>query len=314
MRYLVTGGAGFIGAHLTAHLVSQGHYVTVFDKVRPKHPAPNVTSVTGSVCNYELLNEHLARHDAVFHLAAVVGFANVMRDPIRTVETGMRGTQTVLQLAHQQHKRVLFTSTSAIYGRTADEQRPVVETDPCLLGPSSVRSWSYAYAKAAEECLALAYHQMHELPVVIVRLFNTVGPWQSASAGFVLPRFVQAALKDEPIEVHDDGQQSRTFAHVQDVVEGLAALMECPEARGEIVNVGGTATTTMCDLAQTVVRVLDSKSEVRLVPDPYEQGHYENVRHRIPNLAKAHRLVGYNPTRTLEDMICDVAATTTVAV
>jgi len=303
MRYLITGGAGFIGSHLATHLETEGHHVTTLDLIRPKRGGH---SVAGSVANYELLAPLIDTHDAVFHLAAVVGFARVMQDPIRTVETGLRGTQNVLTLAAKYGKPVLFTSTSAIYGRTADERRPVAETDPCLLGPSSVRSWSYAYAKAAEECLALAYHQMQQLPIVIVRLFNTVGPGQSAKAGFVLPRFVEAAQRGEPLEVHDDGGQTRTFAHVQDIVEGLAALMEYSQARGEVVNLGGTATTTMWDLAQRVVQVTGSASEVRLIPDAYGDG-YDNVRHRIPNLAKAHRLIGYTPKRGLDEMIADVA-------
>lgn len=307
MRYLVTGGAGFIAGHLAEHLLAQGHTVTSYDVRHPTLHLHGLTSVTGNVCNAELVDEVVSRHDAVFHLAAVVGFAKVMRDPIRTIETGMRGTQNVVHACARHGKRLVFTSTSAIYGRTVENQAPVAEDGPARLGSPAVRSWCYAYAKAAEECLALAYHQEKKLPVVVVRLFNTVGPRQSPDSGFVLPRFVRAALRGEPLHVHAPGTQGRTFAHVADVVEGLAQLMACADATGEIVNLGGTETVGIYELAQRIVAHTESASPVELVPDPYGVG-YENVLHRAPDLRKAERLVGYRPSRTLEDMIADVVA------
>ena len=301
MRYLITGAAGFIGSHLTTHLESQGHTVIGYD-IRRGH-----MTQTGSVLNADLLDSWVSRVDAVFHLASVVGFATVMKDPIRTIETSILGTTNVLRACLHHGKSLLMTSTSAVYGRTTDDQRPVQETDPIRLGPPSVRSWCYAYAKAADECLALAYHQERGVPVAIVRLFNVVGPRQNGAAGFVLPRFIEAAKRNQPLYVHAPGTQTRTLGHVQDIVGGLAQLMDCPEAQGEIVNLGGTETIGMYTLAERVRNYLDSSSAIEIVPDPYGKG-YENVAHRKPDLRKAERLIGYRPQRDLDTMIADVAA------
>lgn len=306
MKYLVVGAGGFIGTHLSRHLVTRGDAVTMFD-IRPLPTITGAASVRGDVRDTSLIEPLIRSHDATFHLAAVVGFANVMREPTRTITTGLHGTATILDVSDHYGKRVLFTSTSAIYGKTVEDQRPVQETDPCKLGGTNIRSWCYAYSKAAEECLAMAYHQERHLPVIVTRLFNTVGPGQSAKAGFVLPRFVEHAVRGEPLHVHAPGSQTRTFAHVQDVVEGLASLMECDRAVGEIVNVGGMETTTMRGLAEKVVELTESRSPVEIVPDPYGVG-YENVEHRVPNLDKAFQLVGYWPQRDLDDMIHDVVA------
>jgi len=310
VRYLITGGSGVIGSHLAIHLISRGDAVTVLDLL-PSRTA-GAAFVQGNVMDFEVMTPLIQHHDAVFHLAAIVGFARVMQEPIRTIRTSINGTQIVLELCRKFNKRLLFSSTSAIYGRTADSARPVHESDPCKLGPPAVRSWCYAYAKAAEECLALAYHQERQVPVMIARLFNTVGPGQSAEAGFVLPRFVQAAICNQPLYVHSPGTQTRTFGHVKDVSEGLATMMECDKAVGEIVNLGGTETISMEGLADRTVELLESRSTVEIVPDPYGVG-YENVAHRCPDLQKAARLFGYKPHRTLDEMITDIAAAQTVA-
>lgn len=303
MKYLITGGAGFIGSHLTQRLLSAGNKVTVCDLRRST--ITGATYVRGDVMDGPLVETLVKTHDAVFHLAAVVGFANVMDDPTGTITTSLYGTGVVLHACYEHKKRVLLTSTSAVYGKTANGGQEVRETDPCLMGNTGVRSWSYAYAKAADECLAMAYHQQHKVPAIVARVFNTVGARQSADAGFVLPRFVEQALAEKPMTVHAPGDQTRTFCHVTDTVDGLARLMECDRALGEVVNIGGTETISMWDLALTVRQHVESPSPVHLVEHEYGPG-YDNVEDRRPNLEKAYALFRYVPKYTLADMIQDV--------
>lgn len=304
MRYLITGGAGFIGSHLAEHLTTRGDKVTVLDVNRPTHSVTGVTYLQGDVMDPELVEPLIERHDATFHLAAVVGFANVMADPLATVTTSLYGTAEVLYLSHKHNKRVLLTSTSAVYGKTVNGGDAVREDEACLFGPTTTRSWCYAYAKAADECLALAYHAQEATPVIIARVFNTVGPRQSGDAGFVLPRFVRQAVRGEPLSVHTPGSQTRTFCHVKDTARGLADLMECDKALGEVVNIGGAETISMLDLAHRVVSLSESRSRVALVEAPYGPG-YDNVTDRKPDLSKAHRLFGYKPGYDLDTMIYD---------
>jgi UDP-glucose 4-epimerase len=309
MRYLVTGGSGFIGRHLTQALMERGDSVLVLDTALPvlSWPLPaeyeyrqvNVTDFSG-------VKAAMAGCDGVFHLAAVVGFANVMADPIRTILTNTAGTDVVLQCAADLGIPVLLTSTSAVYGRSTNGGQPVTEEVDGLLGPTSTTSWSYAYAKACDEALAFAYHRYRDLPVVVARLFNTVGPYQSAEAGFVLPRFVRAALAGEPLQVHRPGTQTRTFVHVRDVVRVLVALFEHPEARGQVVNVGGTATVSIANLAHLVIGVLSSTSSIQTVSQPYGQG-YDNVSERKPDLTRLQALLGWLPNTPIEVMIRDTA-------
>lgn len=305
MRVLVTGGAGFIGRHLTTELEQQGHQVRILD-LRPPWNA-NADFLLCNVTDYAGVQAAMMDCDAVCHLAAVVGFANVMADPINTILTNTTGTDNVLQCAADLNIPVLLTSTSAVYGRSTNGGHPVKETMDGLLGPTPTTSWSYAYAKACDEALAFAYHHQHGLPVVVARLFNTVGPHQSAEAGFVLPRFVRAALENKPLEVHSPGTQSRTFVHVRDVAKALVALMGHPDVNGRVVNVGGTATVAINDLARRVVDTLGSSSEIKTVTAPYGPG-YDNVSERRPDLHQLELLLGWLPNTPLETMIQDTAA------
>lgn len=305
MHYLITGGAGFIGTHLARHLVTQGHDVVSLD-IRATDPVDGVTYVQGDVRDHRVLAPLVANCDAVFHLAAVVGFANVMTKMRETITTNTAGTENVLHYAQLCGKKVLLTSTSACYGRATNTGELVREDQDGILGPTSTTSWSYAYAKAVDEALAFSYHQEFGLPVVVARVFNTVGPGQSGDAGFVLPRFVERALGGDALRVHAPGSQGRTFAHVLDVVRALAALMECDQANGQLVNVGGTARTTMLGLATKVIAQLESDSTFEIVDSGYGDG-YDNVTDRAPDLTKLKRLTGLSPVLTLSDMIRDVA-------
>lgn len=301
----MTGGGGFIGSHLAEHLITRGDQVTVLDNRRPSHKIDGAVVLQGDVMDPELMEPLVRDHDATFHLASVVGFANVMRDPLSTVTTTLYGGAEVLHFSTKYKKRVLITSTSAVYGKTVNGGAPVKETDPCLFGPTTTKSWSYAYAKAADECLALAYHEEFETPAIIARVFNTVGQRQSADAGFVLPRFVSQALQNAPLTVHAPGTQTRTFAHVRDTARGLADLMECDRAVGQVVNIGGTETISMWDLALKVKQFTESPSQVALVEQPYGAG-YDNVSDRKPCLDKAWDLFRYLPRYGLDEMIHDV--------
>lgn len=306
MRYLISGGGGFIGTHLATTLTARGDHVSVLDLHTPQVPVGGVYYIQGDVRDHRLLAPLLKQVDGVFHLAAVVGFANVMGRMLETVTTNTLGTETVLHYADLCRKRVLLTSTSACYGRGNGSDHPVKETDDGHLGPSRTGSWAYAYAKAADECLGFAYHQERNLPVIVARVFNTVGPGQSAEAGFVLPRFVRQALAGEDLTVYRPGTQTRTFAHVQDITDALAGLMECDQAVGELVNVGGNETTSIRHLAERVITVTHSESVIADVEQPYGAG-YDDIHDRKPDIAKIGRLLGWVPRYTLDDMIADVA-------
>jgi UDP-glucose 4-epimerase len=308
MNVLVTGAVGFIGAHLCRALVDAGLTVTGLDMRHPRDPVEGVHYVLGDVGDSGLMDDLISRHDAVAHLACVVGYAHVMAAIEPAVQTTTVGTSHVVRACLRHRTSLLFTSTSAVYGhgsQTDRVQNGAKETDPLRLGPTTVPSWAYAYAKAAAECQVLAAGREHGLPVTVVRLFNVVGPGQSASAGFVLPRFVAAALRHETLHVYTPGSQTRTFGHVADVVQGLVTCLTTGAAVGEVVNLGGTTTVSVTALADRVIRALDSRSRWRLIAPPY-QG-YEEIRERRPDLTKARHLLGYRPSRTLEDMIRDTA-------
>jgi len=314
-RVLVTGGAGFIGSHLAEALVASGRRVTAlddfstgrFDNIAHLQGDERFALVAGSICDRQLVEELARAHDKIFHLAAVVGVRNVIEDPVRTIETNIAGTETVLEYAARYARPTLVASTSEVYGKSED--LPFREDGDCVLGPSSRRRWAYACSKLLDEFLALAYRLKTGLPVVIARLFNVVGPRQTGRYGMVLPTFVGQALRGEPLTVYGDGTQRRTFCDVQDVVPALLALMDSERARGEVVNLGGTQAVSMNELARLVLEVTGSSSQV--VHVPYDRAYpagFEDMQARVPDISKAERLVGFRPGTDLRHTIARVAA------
>jgi UDP-glucose 4-epimerase len=317
MRYLITGGAGFIGSHLADWLLDgePEACVTLLDDLstgRRQNVAhleghPRARLVVGSVLDENTVEPLLRDCDAVFHLASAVGVKLVLEQPVRSIETIVQGTNVVLRLASRRRKTVLITSTSEVYGKSAAV--PFREDGDLVMGSTGKQRWAYASAKALEEFFALAHFRESGLPVVITRLFNTVGPRQTGRYGMVLPAFVRQALSGRPITVYGDGRQARCFCHVADVVAALAKLMREPAAIGQVVNIGATEEVSMLELAERVRRVLNSSSPIELVP--YDQAYtdgFEDMARRVPCLEKAEKLVGYKPQHSLSDCIRDTAA------
>uniref|UniRef100_A0A7C2K085 NAD-dependent epimerase/dehydratase family protein n=1 Tax=Schlesneria paludicola TaxID=360056 RepID=A0A7C2K085_9PLAN len=314
MHGLVTGGCGFIGSHLAERLLADGHGVTILDDLSTgayrnvahleHHPALKL--VIGSVLDENLVCETMHDCDVVFHLASAVGVKLIMDRPVHTITTIFRGTDVVLQFAARYRKRVLLASTSEVYGKS--ENVPFDEDGDRLEGPTSKHRWAYACAKALDEFLALAHWKESRLPVIVARLFNTVGPRQTGQYGMVVPNFVGRALANEPLVIHGDGQQSRCFAHVLDVVDALVSLAQTPAAYGQVINVGTDQEVTIRELAERVVQVTGSQSEIRHQPyeTVYGEG-FEDMRRRVPSLMKLQRLVGRVPQRSLNEIIRDVA-------
>jgi UDP-glucose 4-epimerase len=315
MRHLITGGAGFIGSHLCEHLIAAGDDVLVLDdlstgryeNVAALEGGGRFRFIFGSVNNGDLVTECVRQCDAVMHLASAVGVRLIIDQPVRTIETIVSGTDTVLRTCARYRKPVLITSTSEVYGKS--EKLPFREEDDRVMGPTTQRRWSYACAKALDEFLALAHWYEYRLPVVIVRLFNTVGPRQTGQYGMVVPRFVRQGLAGEPITVYGDGKQTRCFAHVLDVVEALPKLLQLPDARGQIYNVGSTEEITMLELAQRVKAATGGGSKIVMVPyeEAYVEG-FEDMRRRVPDLTKVRKAVGYRPKRGLDEILKDVIA------
>ena len=315
MRCLITGGAGFIGSHLAERLIAAGQQVTVLDDLSTGRyenivgleKEPRFRFVKDTVMHLEVM-EMLAREcDQIFHLASAVGVKLIMERPVQTIESIFQGTTAVLEVAARYRKRFLLTSTSEVYGKSEDV--PFREDGDRLEGPTQKHRWAYAAAKALDEFLALAHWKESRLPVVVVRLFNTVGPRQSGQYGMVLPSFVTAALQGRELIVHGDGSQRRCFCHVSDVVEALAGLMECPRAAGEVFNAGNQEEVSIRELAELVVRKTASRSPIRLIP--YEQIYgrgFEDMQRRVPSIEKIHSLIGWQPRCSLDRMIEDVIA------
>jgi len=310
MRALITGGAGFIGSHLADAVLARGDSVIALDNLatgshvnlRHHQNNPSLEFVNGSILNADLVDDCVSRSDVVFHLAAAVGVKLIVERPLESLVTNVRGSEVVLEKAHKYGRKVLLTSTSEVYGKSKD--LPLREDGDRLLGPPQVGRWSYSTSKAVDEILAHAYWKSKGLPVVIVRLFNTVGPRQSGDYGMVLPRFVDSALAGRDLVVHGDGKQSRCFGYVGDIVPALLDLMDIREAEGEVVNLGSTEEITIADLAKLIVEVTGSKSKVRFVP--YEEvfgAEFEDMPRRIPSIEKASKLIGFEPRTNLREII-----------
>lgn len=313
MRYLITGGAGFIGSHLAEKLLQQGHGVIVIDdlstgsirNIEPLKGKAGFRYVIDTVHNRPLLAELVDDCDAIFHLAAAVGVKLIVESPVRTIETNVKGTEVVLECASKKKKKVLLTSTSEVYGKAS--KVPFAEEDDLVLGPTFKGRWSYACSKAIDEFLALAYWKEKRLPVVIARLFNTVGTRQTGRYGMVVPTFIHQAILGHPITVYGDGTQSRSFTHVSDAVGALIQLAQHPDAVGEVFNVGSVEEVTIDDLARLVKHMTRTNSEIRYIPydEAYEEG-FEDMPRRVPDLGKIERLLGYRPTRSLREIVQDV--------
>ena len=314
-RSLITGGAGFVGSHLAEELLRRGEEVFVIDdlstgridNIESLKPNPKFHYAIDSVHNEPVLAELIDRCDVVYHLAAAVGVKLIVESPVNTIETNVHGTEVVLKLANKKKKKVLITSTSEVYGKSTSV--PFREDQDLVLGPTTKGRWSYACSKAIDEFLAIAYWHEKRLPVVIVRLFNTVGPRQTGRYGMVIPNFVQQALNGEPITVFGDGTQSRAFGYVGDVVRALADLARHPQALGEVFNIGNTNEITMNALAELIKQMTGSKSDVIHIPydQAYEQG-FEDMPRRVPDISKIQLLIGYQPTVDLEQILERVIA------
>jgi UDP-glucose 4-epimerase len=313
MRALITGGAGFIGSHLTEALLDQGHHVLILDNLSTGS-IDNIAHLKGrrgfeyfidSVDNEPLLAELIDRSDVVFHFAAAVGVKLIVEQPVRTIETNVYGTEVVLKHANKKKKLVVIASTSEVYGKSNDV--PYREDSDLVLGPTPKHRWAYACSKAIDEFLALAYWKERKLPVIIVRFFNTVGPRQTGRYGMVIPNFVRQALAGEPITVFGDGKQSRAFTHVTDVVGALIRLVSEPKAIGQVINIGTTEEITIRELAERVRALSGSHSPIKLVPydEAYESG-FEDMPRRLPDLTKIEGLIGYAPAHTLDDILAQV--------
>ncbi len=313
-KALVTGGAGFIGSHLSELLLEDGWEVFALDdlstgsieNVAELRERPDFHLVVDSVLNAAVVNELVYKCDVVYHLAAAVGVRLIVDKPVHTMVTNVQGTETVLEYCNRFGKRVLIASSSEIYGDHREE-RPLSEDDRRVYGPTSERRWLYADSKAMDEFLAFAYHQERRLDCVIARLFNTVGPRQSGQYGMVIPRFVQAALSGAPLEVHGDGTQTRSFCHVSDTIRALKALMDDRGVSGEVFNVGSTERIRILDLAQRVLALTSSRSELAFVPYDRVYGlGVEDTLHREPSIERIGDVIGWQPSLDLERILADV--------
>jgi len=312
-RYLVTGGAGFIGSHLCELLVENGCQVVAIDDLSTGRLenlgalrfTQNFQFVRETILNAQVLDRLASQADIIVHLAAAVGVKLIVEDPVHTIETNIIGSEMVLRTANRYECKVLIASSSEVYGKGI--KVPFSEEDDCLIGPTTHNRWAYATSKAIDEFLGLAYYHQFGLPVVIMRFFNTIGPRQTGRYGMVVPRFVRWALQNKPIQVYGDGQQSRCFSDVQDVSRAVARLAELPEAVGQVFNIGSQEEVTILELAQRVIQHTGSSSKVELLP--YDQAYapgFEDMRRRVPSVKKLQRLIGYEPQNGLDDSLLRV--------
>jgi UDP-glucose 4-epimerase len=314
MRALVTGGAGFVGSHLSEYLLSRGDEVAIIDDLSTGSLAniqhltdnPRFHFAVDTITNEVVMDRLASECDIIYHLAAAVGVEMIVHSPVHTIETNIMGTAHVFRVAHRYRRKVVLTSTSEIYGK--GNAVPFGEDDDRVLGPTTRSRWSYSTSKAVDEFLALAYWKERGLPVVVVRLFNTIGPRQTGRYGMVVPRFVSQALAGQPLTVYGDGKQTRCFADVRDIVRGLVGLAACPEAVGQVFNLGATREISIADLARLVISITGSESGIVYIPyeEAYEEG-FEDLRRRVPDTSKAVALIDWEPTIPLEETIRAVA-------
>ena len=314
MRILVTGGAGFIGSHLCERLIKDGHTVTALDSTSTGRlsnlssivDSPKFKIVEGSILETNVLNPLIKNADYVFHLAAAVGVFNIVNNPLASLLTNIRGTENVLEAAHAPSTPVFLTSSSEVYGKNISDS--LKESDDRILGSPVTLRWSYSEAKAIDESLAYAYYVEKQLETRIVRFFNTVGPRQLGAYGMVVPRFVKAALANEPITIYGDGKQTRCFAHVYDVIDAVMSVAFAENTIGKIINIGNNVEISINGLAQTIISETGSKSEIVYVP--YEEAYgdgFEDMERRVPNIDLINALVGWKPKRDLSTVIADIS-------
>ena len=315
MRVLITGGAGFIGSHLAEALLAEGQPVVVIDNLSTGRIGniahlidhPDFQFVNETIHNETVMDRLVSECDLIYHLAGAVGVELIIKDPVRTIETNLIGTETVLRLARRYRRRVLIASTSEVYGKSDD--LPFREDSDRIMGPTIKSRWAYAESKAMDEFLALAYHKQFGLPMVICRFFNTVGLRQTGTYGMVIPRLVKQAVNDQPLTVHGDGQQTRCFCNVKDTVGAVIALSREPKAIGEIFNVGSRDEITILDLARRIVARASSRSDIKLIPydQAYEAG-FEDMRRRVPSIDKIAAAIGWQPAIALDQTLDEVIA------
>jgi UDP-glucose 4-epimerase len=313
MRVLVTGGAGFIGSHLADALIARGDQVVALDNFSTgstaniKHITKNFEIIDGDIRNVDLIIDAIKDVDLVFHLAAALGVNTILESPLESISTNITGSEVVLNAAATHKKRILIASTSEIYGK--NPKQPLNETDDRVVGSPQKIRWSYSDAKAIEEAMAFSLNQDKSLKVTTARLFNTVGPRQSAYYGMVVPRFVRSALKNEPISIYGDGTQSRVFCHVDDAIEALLALVATDKTINEVYNVGGTGEITIKELAEQAIKETKSQSSIEFIP--YEKAYasgFEDMKRRVPDISKIKRELNWEPKKNLSQIITDVAA------
>jgi len=312
MRILLTGGAGFIGSHLADHYLAKGDQVAILDNFTTgsaenlSHLAGKVTTVDGDIRNVELVEKLTIDADLVLHMAAALGVNTILESPLESMSTNITGSEVVLNAAAKFNKRIIIASTSEIYGK--NPKQPLSEGDDRVVGAPQKIRWTYSDAKAIEEAMAFALHQEKNLPVTTVRLFNTVGPRQSGRYGMVVPRFVQAALKNEALTIYGDGTQSRVFCHVDDAVQAVATIAATDSTIGEVFNVGGNGEVSIKELAEKVIATTKSQSVITYTPytDAYPAG-FEDIHRRVPDISKIKRAIGWAPTKDLETIIKDIA-------
>lgn len=314
-RYLVTGGAGFIGSHLCELLASQDKSVVAIDDLSTGRaenihhllPLPNFQFVRETIMNAQVLDRLASQSETIIHLAAAVGVKLIVDDPVHTINTNILGTEAVLTTANRYACKVLIASTSEVYGKAT--KVPFCEEDDCLIGPTTHSRWAYAVSKQVDEFLGLAYQRQFGLPVVVMRFFNTIGPRQTGRYGMVVPRFIRQALSGEPLTVYGDGEQSRCFADVSDVVGAVVRLAEHPGAVGQVFNIGGVEEITMRGLAERTIELTGSRSPIEYIP--YDRAYapgFEDMRRRVPGLQKISALIGYRPNFTLDETLRRVIA------